>query len=150
MLKSIVQGELLAQLVNSHPLMKKLNKYLVESLFLLGSLRVYSSEQTITQWQGQLCFILYGSAKLYNQDLKIVVGSGQLFGEHLLFDCKPQLKAKSLGSTCLMTLPLKNYQIIREESIKNGLKEEFGALEIAIRLNFIGKRLGENKGKLKA
>jgi len=80
MMKSIVQEELLTYVVTSHPLFRKLNKYLVESLLLLGTLRTFDQDEQITHWQGHLCFMLYGSAKLYNQDIKLVISKGQVLG----------------------------------------------------------------------
>jgi hypothetical protein len=38
-------------------------------------------------------------------------------------------------------LPISSYKILREESIKSGLKSEFNELEVAVRLSFIKKKL---------
>jgi len=50
MLKTIVQEELLSWVQKNNQILAKLNKYLIESLVLLGTIHTYNKEQIITQW----------------------------------------------------------------------------------------------------
>lgn len=75
-----------------------------------------------------LGFILYGRVKLFNKDYKAIIERGDTFGEHHLFNFDISLKARCLDPTCIFLLPIKYYTILREESIINGLKNEFNHL----------------------
>jgi len=60
--------------------------------------------------------------KIYNQDYKNYVERGDTVGENVVFNFNIALKAKCLEDSCIFWLPYKYYSIMREESIKNGLK----------------------------
>jgi hypothetical protein len=61
-------------------------------------------------------------------------------GENVVFNCSISLKARCMEESCVYWLPYKFYLILREESIRNGLKKEFNQLEIALRLSHIKKK----------
>ena len=75
-----------------------------------------------------LCIIVFGSVKLTSTDFKIVLGEGQLFGEQALFNLILSAQVHALEETCILSLPLLFYRLLRKESILNGLKGEFSKL----------------------
>ena len=56
-------------------------------------------------------------------------------------------EATSLEESCILSIPLPFYKMIRKESIVNGFKQEFGKLELILRRNFIEKNYPEKLAK---
>lgn len=57
----------------SHPIFKKLNKDLVESLILIGKIKIYEQDELPSKTDNMIGFVLYGRAKIYNKDYKAII-----------------------------------------------------------------------------
>lgn len=140
-MRNIVREEILSELALNDPIFHRLDRHLLESLLLIGKIKRYQSEESLGKLEeGLIGFVLAGKLKIFNQDYKGLVERGDTVGEHVVFGFGISLKARSLEESYVFWLPHKYYSIMREESIKNGLKAEFGQLEAALRLAFIRKR----------
>lgn len=143
-MKNIVKEEILSELTLNDPIFKKINKDLVQSLLLIGKIKIYEQQEILAKGQNMIGFILYGKVKIFNKDYRNVLEKGDTFGQHLLYNYHIHLKARCIDPTCIFWLPVKYYTILREESIINGLKNQFNHLQVALRLSYIKKKFKDS------
>jgi len=107
---------------------------------LAGKIEMFRAREDIPYAIYHLSVVIYGRVKIYSQDFKIIINEGQTFGEQKLFGMSVDTEALSLDESCILSIPLSFYKLIRKESIMNGFKQEFNKLESLVRLNFINKK----------
>lgn len=72
-----------------------------------------------------LNIVIYGRVKITCKDFKIVLGEGEMFGEHSLYGGTMSAEVIVQENSCLFSLPLHLYKLLRKESIVHGFKQEF-------------------------
>ena len=109
---------------------------------LLSKINTYEEKATITLGNSlKIGFVVYGSILLYNKDYQAKVDRGGTIGEHVLFQKTLNVNIVALEECGILWLPLKHYEMLRQESVKSGLKTEFSQLDAQIRLSFIHKKI---------
>lgn len=84
--------------------------------------------------------MLYGKIKLYDKDFSFMANRGDTIGQNELFDCHRELKLKILEDSAVLWVAIKNLNILRQETVKEGFRREFNRIQTQLKINFIKKK----------
>lgn len=84
---------------------------------------------------------MYGKVKLFNQDYANNLVRGDTLGEPTQARNNKQFRLKFLAPTSILWLSFDSYHTLKEQSTKQGFRQEFNKLDTMLRMSTIKKKL---------